>query len=246
MALDEALLAGVGDGSSPPTIRLYGFNPPTLSVGRFQRVRDVLLPEALARDGVGFVRRPTGGHAVLHDDELTYAVCFSRLFAERELGGCRKRTVYMFVARLLASCLEALGVKAAPCESREGDLRNPDCFASTGEYEIRSLAGRKLIGSAQVTSRTGVLQHGSIPIGDRGGRVAAYLSTEPLPDSARPSSLLEETGRRMPFEEVRDSFARHLRQGFEAEDGAWSDREKETAERLLADRYSRDEWNLQH
>lgn len=246
MALDETLLEGVGDGSSPPTIRLYGFSPPTLSVGRLQKARGVLLTEALERDGIGFVRRPTGGHAVVHDDELTYAVAVSRRSVEEELGGYRKRSLYLYVARLLTACLAALGVTGTAAEERQGDPRNPDCFASTGEYEIRTPSGRKLVGSAQFASRTGVLQHGSIPIGDGGGRVSDYLRAESVSGSVQASSLRGETGRAMSFEEVRGSFARTLREGFGAAEGAWSGREKERARELLEKRYGRDEWNLRH
>jgi lipoate-protein ligase A len=59
-------------------IRLYGFSPPTLSLGRFQKAKGQISVQKLARDGVTLVRRPTGGHAVLHDDELTYSVALSK------------------------------------------------------------------------------------------------------------------------------------------------------------------------
>ena len=99
MAIDEALAEAVGAGRSGQVIRLYGFSPPTLSLGRFQRIKGLYSPELLARDGVTLVRRPTGGHAVLHDDELTYSVILSKTLIAERLGGSRKRTVYEFIAR---------------------------------------------------------------------------------------------------------------------------------------------------
>ncbi len=77
MALDEALLDWHSEGKIPPTIRFYGWNPPTLSIGYFQKVEKEIDLEAVKRHGLGFVRRPTGGRGVLHDKELTYSVIVS-------------------------------------------------------------------------------------------------------------------------------------------------------------------------
>ncbi|HPU76421.1 MAG TPA: hypothetical protein PLG65_09690, partial [Bacillota bacterium] len=74
MAIDESILEAVRQGQSPPTLRLYTWKPACLSIGRFQRVARSADWDALAGLGYGFIRRPTGGRAVLHDDELTYAV----------------------------------------------------------------------------------------------------------------------------------------------------------------------------
>ena len=77
MALDEALLEWHSEGKIPPTIRFYGWNPPTLSIGYFQKVEKEIDMEAVKKYGLGFVRRPTGGRGVLHDQELTYSVIVS-------------------------------------------------------------------------------------------------------------------------------------------------------------------------
>jgi lipoate-protein ligase A len=74
MAIDESILETVRQGQSPPTLRLYTWKPACLSIGRFQRAARSVDRDALASLGYDFVRRPTGGRAVLHDDELTYAV----------------------------------------------------------------------------------------------------------------------------------------------------------------------------
>ena len=108
MAVDEALLEAVGADRSPPTLRLYGFSPPTLSLGRFQKARELIRLEALPVDGIRLVRRPTGGQAVLHDRELTYAVVLGR----GHLEPFSKREVYQFIAGLLLTGLEALGIRA--------------------------------------------------------------------------------------------------------------------------------------
>ncbi len=185
MAIDEALAEAVGSGRSAQVVRLYGFSPPTLSLGRFQRTEGVLLEERLAQDGVTLVRRPTGGHAVLHDDELTYSVVLSKELIAEQLGDSRKQTVYGFIAEILLAGLQRLGIQAGINASRQGDLRNPDCFRSAGEFEIAAPDGRKLIGSAQMTTRTAILQHGSIPMTNPG---AGCPATWPRPSRRTPMS----------------------------------------------------------
>ena len=259
MAIDEALAEAVGDGRSEQVVRLYGFSPPTLSLGRFQRIRGKYFPERLAADGVTLVRRPTGGHAVLHDDELTYSVILSKELIAKRLGDARKRTVYDFIARLLLAGLANLGVRGLINASRQGDLRNPDCFASAGEFEITSEDGRKLIGSAQMTTRRAVLQHGSIPLSSPARRVLRYLSPEEngqardpgaVPRAfmqARypaPSSLDEQAGRRLSFQEVQEGFASAFLDGLDAERSELSPGERDEAARILKKKYASDEWNL--
>jgi lipoate-protein ligase A len=246
MAIDEALTEAVGEGRSPQVVRLYGFSPPTLSLGRFQPARGLADARALAADGVTLVRRPTGGHAVLHDGELTYSVILSKEKIEASLGSARKRAVYEFIARILVAGLANLGVAGVINASQKGDARNPDCFGSAGEYEISSSAGRKLIGSAQMTTRRAILQHGSIPWENPGLKVFRYLRVEQPPDSHPPSCLDEETGRRHSFEQVRDAFAAAFRASLQAVDSKLSAAEEEAARRVLREKYASDEWNLAH
>lgn len=137
MAVDEALMESVAAGG-PPVLRLYGFSPPTLSLGRFQAVARRLDPGALARDGVTLVRRPTGGQAVLHDEELTYAVALGR----GDLEPFTKREIYRFISGLLLEGLRLLGIEAVVNRHRSGSPFHPDCFGTSGEYEISSPWGR--------------------------------------------------------------------------------------------------------
>jgi lipoate-protein ligase A len=244
MAIDEALAGEVGPGRSPAVVRLYGFSPPTLSLGRFQPARGLCVQEAFDADGVTLVRRPTGGHAVLHDAELTYSVILSKAGAEADLGSSRKRAVYGFIAGILVAGLANLGVEGVVAASQKGDAHNPDCFGSTGEFEIASRAGRKLIGSAQMTTRLAVLQHGSIPWENPGNKVFRYLRAEQPPDLHPASCLDEETGTRHAFEQVRDAFAAAFRAAMAAVDSELTRDEEEAAKRILRDKYARDEWNL--
>jgi lipoate-protein ligase A len=245
MALDEVLLEEVGEGRSAQTVRLYGFAPPTLSVGRFQPVLGGLDAELMRKDGVAFVRRPTGGHAVLHDDELTYSFILSKQELGKAFGPYRKRGVYAYIAESLLAGLEALGIHALVNSGRIGDHRNPDCFASTGEYEITDESGRKLVGSAQMTTRGAVLQQGSIPISNPSGRVSRYLPQAGLPpDHEAPTCLREAAGRAIGFEEAENAFAAVLRKRFGALDSRMTEKEETAARLLMEDKYAVDAWNL--
>jgi len=255
MAVDEALAEAVGSGQSAPVVRLYGFSPPTLSLGRFQPARGQLVPGRLQSDGIVLVRRPTGGHAVLHDDELTYSVALPKhggplpgaqpATAGAPPGvGARKREVYLFIARILLAGLANLGIHGTVNAAQRGDVHNPDCFGSAGEYEISGSGGRKLIGSAQMTTRQAILQHGSIPLSNPGRRVFLYLQAAQPLDSHEPTSLDEETARVLTFHEVRDAFARAFRDQLDAEEGAVTPEEEKRAHEILRNRYETDAWNL--
>jgi lipoyl(octanoyl) transferase len=244
MAIDEAIAEAVGTGESPAVVRLYGFSPATLSLGRFQRVKGAYRPERLAEDGVTLVRRPTGGHAVLHDRELTYSVALAKSESGSLIGASRKRDVYMFIARVLLHGLAHLGIAGLVNSSQKGDVHNPDCFGSAGEYEIAARDGRKLIGSAQMTTRNAVLQHGSIPLENPGRRVFRYLTTPEPEDSHPPTCLNEQAGRALAFDEVQAAFARAFRECLGAEVSTLSTKETNAAERIFSSKYATDEWNL--
>lgn len=242
MAVDEALLESVSAGDSPPVIRLYGFEPATLSVGRFQATAGTVEFERLEADGVGFVRRPTGGQSVLHADELTYAFVIGGEHVE-PFG---KRWAYRFVAPLLVAGLTDLGLRGLESSTtQKGNPTNPDCFGSTGQYEIDSRLGRKLVGSAQMITRTAVLQHGSIPLGSAGRKIVRYLH---LPDSTRnhSSNLQEELGHVVDPAAVRESFARSFSERLCVMTDRLRPAEAERARELVKRKYSTEAWNRKY
>jgi lipoate-protein ligase A len=251
MAVDEALLESVGSGRNPATLRLYGFSPPTLSFGRFQRIKDKIRREAVRREGITLVRRPTGGQAVLHDGELTYSVVLHR----EHLQPFQKREIYRFIAELLLQGLIRLGIEGQSNRKRSGDLHNPDCFRSTGEYEIASASAKKLIGSAQVVNRSASLQHGAIPLDLSYRRIERYLALDPAKRGTSPpeeaSCLSKELGKPVSYAEALKAFA----EGFDTalrdrgsglRTGTFSEWESRRAEELLENKYSGDEWNLMY
>lgn len=167
MAVDEAMLEAARDGRVPPTLRLYAWEPACLSLGYAQSFKDVDVP-ALQHQGWHVVRRPTGGRAILHTDELTYSVTGPQ--DEPRLAG----SVLESYRRLSAALLEALRRLNLPAEvatprldanltSARAALHGPVCFEVPSDYEIIA-GGKKLIGSAQARRKGGVLQHGSLPL----------------------------------------------------------------------------------
>lgn len=158
MALDRALLAGLAAGTSPPTLRLYTWERPTLTIGRFQDAAGVDLEAAAAR-GFDAARRPTGGRAVLHDDELTYAVVAS--MAEGVPRGVVAS--YRYFAEALAAAFAALGVPAEVTPSRRRAAASAACYLATTQADL-AVGASKLSGSAQVWEGEAVLQHGSFVV----------------------------------------------------------------------------------
>lgn len=184
MARDHALARTL-----PPregVLRLYRWDPPTVSFGRNEPSRDRYSTELARREGVAFVRRPTGGRAVLHHRELTYAL----VFPLGSFGGLKKS--YRLINRGLLRGLELLGTAVELAEAR-GPSLPPDagpCFREPAAGEVTAL-GRKLIGSAQVRMGESVLQHGSLILdGDQDilGRLRG--EDEPTPPPATLKSLL--------------------------------------------------------
>jgi lipoate-protein ligase A len=156
MAVDEVLLAAAVD-DGVPSLRFYRWNGPWLSLGYRQRL-DAERLAACERAGVGVVRRVTGGRAVLHGGDLTYAIAAPEAALPEGLA-----ETYAFVAEALLEALRALGVAAEaaprrPASSPDGAF---DCFVEPAADEL-CVAGRKLVGSAQRRAGGGVLQHGSI------------------------------------------------------------------------------------
>jgi lipoyl(octanoyl) transferase len=164
MAVDEAILESVGSGVSLPTLRLYSWEPACLSLGYAQPLADVDIPR-LNSHGWEVVRRPTGGRAVLHTDEITYSVIAPQ--GEPRLAG----TVLEAYGRLAAALVEALHLLDLEVDVQEhtktgSRTSNPVCFDAPSASEI-TFGGKKLIGSAQARRKEGILQHGSLPlIGD--------------------------------------------------------------------------------
>lgn len=164
MAIDEAILMAHSENKVPPTLRFYRWEPATLSIGFFQKAEEEIDFSAVEEHGIGFVRRPTGGRAVLHHRELTYSMVVS----ERYEGMPQSITEsYRVLSEGLLQGFENLGLRAQMV-NLSGDEKtkyaaagSAACFDSPSWYEL-VVEGRKVAGSAQMRQRGVILQHGSI------------------------------------------------------------------------------------
>jgi lipoyl(octanoyl) transferase len=174
MAVDEAILESVAKKDVPPTLRLYAWDPYCLSLGHAQPKSDVNR-QALKANGWGLVRRPTGGKAILHADELTYAI-LAPIDEPRVKGTVLES--YQRLSKAILSALSFLGIQAEAKPKETSALKqpmNPICFESPSDYEITT-DGKKIIGSAQARRLQGVLQHGSIPLSGDITRITHVLN----------------------------------------------------------------------
>jgi lipoate-protein ligase A len=260
MAVDEAILHALADGVGQITLRFYQWDPPCLSLGYNQPCGDVDTA-ACARLGYSWVRRPTGGRAILHCDELTYSVVAPEN-EPRVSGG-----IVESYRRLSMGLLAGLGMLGANVFQVQGEKainlqRGGACFDTPSSYEIK-VGDKKLIGSAQVRRRGQILQHGALPLTGDLDRIFSCLrsvqdNTGVTPSAgwsfaqmSRPSlhnhaCTLEQALRRpVSFGEVAaalaDGFASAL--NLRLERSGLTDYEKKLVEDLYRARYTTHEWN---
>lgn len=239
MAVDEALAASVAGGGAP-VLRFYRWEPACLSLGRNQPARGRYDLSALAAAGFDVVRRPTGGRAVLHRRELTYSVA-----APQALLG-PPRHAYAAINRALVAGLRRLGAAAAlqPATAARAPIPSlAPCFAEPVEGEVVA-AGRKLVGSAQRVLDGVILQHGSLPLHDDQGAVAALVvGRDPSAQDAPPATLVEVLGREPAWEVLTAALAAGWAESLGAvleADGLTG--MEETAAREAAERYAGPAW----
>ena len=164
MAVDEAMLLAHSAGLTIPTLRLYRWSPPAVSIGLLQPIERIS-EEACRQLGFNIVRRPSGGGAVLHQHEITYAVVVDgRVCPE----GSSVMATYRWLAKGLTAGLRKLGIEASLSNSNDRNCPSQHliasfCFARTSAADL-TVEGLKLGGSAQARRRHFLLQHGSIPI----------------------------------------------------------------------------------
>lgn len=250
MAADEAILRAVAADEQPPTLRLYAWEPFCLSLGYGQRAADADLAR-LAANGWDLVRRPTGGRAILHGDELTYSVALPEAHPLAR-GGIIETYLRLSAALLQAMGKLGLNVYADP----DGDTASPKgavCFEVPSKYEITA-HGKKLIGSAQMRRYDGVLQHGTLPLVGDIARICDALQY--ADDAERAAAKVVVRERAITLEgagaavfsweaaahALAESFAEVLEVEFVV--GALSDAERVRAAQLYDEVYSAQAWNF--
>lgn len=246
MAIDEALLRSRIEGAGPPTVRFYGWTPPTVSLGYGQPLDDRIDLAACARLGIGVVRRPTGGSAILHespDRELTYSVVAG---GDDFPGADDLLETYRVLGAGLAAGLARLGLRAELVPVVRGRrVDSPTfCFARTGAYEI-AVAGKKLVGSAQRRQAGAFLQHGSILLDADADRLRAVFPRldDPLQGVATLAAVLGRSlGEDAVVPALRDGLAGAL--GRRLERGELGPAETRLVPRLVAAKYGTDAWTF--
>lgn len=261
MAVDEALLASISEGKAPPTVRFYGWQPATLSIGYFQKAEEEVDLTALRERGFGFVRRPTGGRAVLHDAELTYSIVVPE--SHPGMPGTVNEAYRVLSGGLVAG-FRRLGLRAGMASLADGGKR-PDmaaggsaaCFDSPSWYEL-VVEGRKIAGSAQMRQKGVILQHGSILLELDADSLFAVLRfpaeriRERLKASFRDKAVAINDLLRaldkppVSADRAEAAFAAGFAEGLgvELEPGELTDAERRLAERLAVEKYGSDAWNL--
>jgi lipoate-protein ligase A len=217
MAEDEKLFDQTVAEATGPVLRFYTWDPPAVSLGRFQIMETAVRAEACTRLGIDIVRRVTGGRAVLHNQELTYSIVSRSddlLFPNDVLG------TYKVIAAGLLSGLAHLGIRAEMVSRSnrhaalvKKDTKDPSCFSSPSWYEIL-VKGKKIIGSAQRRMPGAFLQHGSILIGYDPGLEAEVVPGGGTKDGV--TCIRHELGRDVALDEVKQAFL----QGFSEAWGA--------------------------
>jgi lipoate-protein ligase A len=252
MAIDEAILREVRLGSSPPTLRLYSWHPACLSLGYSQAAGEVDL-DRLQDRGWDIVRRLTGGRAILHTDEITYSIAArpgNPHFSGDILESYRHLSQGLIAGLILLGLHpEVQGEISHPKTARV----NPVCFEVPSSYEI-TIDGRKLVGSAQVRRKGGMLQHGSIPLH---GDIARICEVFPFRDTAdrsractrvreRATTVQEARGQATTWDEAAEALARGFADGlgWKLTAAELSAQENEAAKTLLAEKYGNPSWTF--
>ena len=250
MAVDEANLISVYNNAAPPTLRLYAWEPGCLSLGYAQPYSEVNL-SALEEHGWDLVRRPTGGRAILHIDELTYSVIAPQ--SEPRLKGGVLES-YLRLSTALLEALRMLGLEPQANEiasNQDPKAPNPVCFEVPSNYEI-TVNSKKLIGSAQARRKDGLLQHGALPLY---GDLTRITSALVFPDAsaqeearvrllAHATTVERELGHALDWKQAsqafQDAFSRVL--NLDLQPGQLTTEEIRLAEELVHEKYAHPSW----
>jgi len=237
MALDEAILEAHAARLVPPTLRVYGWHPPAVSLGKFQRLESTVDREVCRARGVDLVRRPTGGRAIFHTAE---EVTFSLIVSAARLRTTGVMDSYRQLAGGIVAALRSLGLEArlversapTPAAGKARPAQDPACFAVKARCDL-VVGNSKLVGSAQVQRKRFILQQNSLPLRLRvedWSRV--FLRPALAPEAV---GLWEAAGREIPYAAVaaalREGFATALDVAFE--DAAPSEGELQRARELI-------------
>jgi lipoate-protein ligase A len=247
MAIDEAILDVHVQGRTPPTLRVYQWDPPALSLGYNQRMEHEVDLTKCQEAGVEVVRRITGGGAVLHAHEVTYSIVSTvNDGIPKSIAGS-----YRFLSQGLIACYKQLGLEV---ELRPGrnKTRSAACFSMATLADL-TYQGRKIVGSAQARRRDALLQHGSLPLRSHADILFSLLRFNSGPSRQKAQSVFNK--RMLTLDEVlgKDIAAQELKEGLRKgfasvlgarfyEDGLTAE-EIRRSQALAAEKYGTRAWN---
>jgi lipoyl(octanoyl) transferase len=241
MARDEALARCAGN-DAPAALRLYSFDPPAITIGRFQKVPSVIDAEAFRLD---VVRRPTGGLAILHSNDFTYSV----VMPSSGFGLTERERVFDTVARGITNALANLGIEARQVSHmNQAGERTDWCFEGVLGVDLQ-WRGRKICGSAQKIIAGCVLQHGSVFLSEPDYDVRSIVMSNCNERSKQEPfvTIREAAGREVSSDEILEAF----QSGFQGALGVVFEpcrltaEEEDLARRLSVEKYADNEW-LRH
>lgn len=255
--MDEALLHWHSEGLIPPVIRFYEWNPATLSIGYFQRAKQDIDFEQIHKLDLGFVRRPTGGRAVLHEHELTYSVIVTEDYPEMP------KTVteaYRVISEGLLKGFQNLGLEAyfsiPDTEEKRDLLKKPKsavCFDAPSWYEL-VVEGKKVAGSAQTRQEGVILQHGAILIDLDEEKLISLFNFSSDRDRERMQKHLPQkavainqlANRTVDVEDCIEAFYKGFQEALDIELVPYelTEEQQSFVENLAKTRYESDEWNF--
>ncbi|MFJ7828768.1 biotin/lipoate A/B protein ligase family protein [Peribacillus sp. NPDC097284] len=257
MAMDEALLNWQSNGEIPPMIRFYGWNPATLSIGYFQRAETEIDLAEVERQGLGFVRRPTGGRAVLHEHELTYSV----IVPESYPGMPNTVTeAYRVISEGILKGFRNLGLDAyfsVPETDQDKEmLKSPKssvCFDAPSWYEL-VVEGRKVAGSAQTRQKGVILQHGAILLELDEEKLFSVFKfsddkvKEKMKNNLRNKAVAinDIAGRKITISEAKVAFENGFSEGLSIDLKPYvlSEKQLQEVKDIAKNKYESDDWNF--
>jgi len=248
MALDEAISVALKNNASPPTLRLYGWDMPSVSIGYFQKISDINTGYCLSNN-IPVVRRLTGGRAILHGKEITYSLSAktSGHFAGGLLESYKKIGTALSLALSQTGLSTEMKISKMPAESKSPGigLKSPLCFQSASYGEI-TLRNKKIIGSAQKRWPGSFLQQGSIPLAtDRDTLMHVFRLRSLCGPGVLPAGL-EEVVPGTNAERLKESIRRSFEETFEVHliPSSATKEEVSLAMQLEAQKYLSHEWTF--
>lgn len=249
MALDEAIAISVREDNVPPTLRIYGWILPSVSVGCFQRIGDIDT-DYCSKNHITVVRRPTGGRGIFHGSDITYS------FSARTVSGPFSKGLldsYKQISSALGLALIKTGLspelklvrkarRAAPAADHG---RDPFCFRAMSFGEI-AINGKKIVGSAQKRWTDGLLQQGSIPFVVNGNEIIRIFRLSTFEEIRNSMTALREIAPSLDYEKFKDAVRISFEETFHVNFifSSPSEVELSLASELEAQKYLSSEWNF--